>query len=111
MDLAEGRAFIPSFAMSQGCRGIGRTGRSTSAASSVQRSAKGDIKRRQASASSPREEPASLRSCSSRTAVPSSNGCARAAGEWIHSRPYFAKDSEEKNGDPIASGCTADPKS
>src|SRR5262245_53041698 len=37
-----------------------------------------------------------------------SNGCARQAGEWIHSTPCLERGRVLKKGEAIASGCTAE---
>jgi hypothetical protein len=57
-----------------------------------------------ATPSVPRESLVSPRPRASVTAVPSSRGCGKAAGEGIHSNPWSASGSDEKNGDPAPRG-------
>ena len=45
---------------------------------------------------------------SSRTAVPSSSGCASGASGWTHSRPCAASGNCSKHGEHTARGCTAE---
>jgi len=104
MKLAEGSACIPNLASRNGCRGHASRRRKMSCDNSGQRTANGSITLRHATPSSPNAACASSKFRSNRIAVPSSIGCASGVGEWIHSRP-------EKNGDPAAIGCIAEPKS
>ena len=46
--------------------------------------------------------------CASTAADPSSSGCARGSGGWIHSRPCCARGKPAKAGELAAHGCTAE---
>ena len=100
-------AAMPNLANSNGWRGS-PSGASTSWRSCGHASASGSNSARQASPSRPRF--AAVRSIerSSRTAVPSSSGCASGASGCTHSSPCAASGNCSKHGEHTAKGCTAE---
>ena len=99
---------MPSRASRNGCRGIRRSGPSASAASSSHARESGSTSRRYMRPSAPRPLAVASIDRSSRTAVPSSRGCASAAGGSIHSSPSRPRSSARKNGDAAPIGWNAE---
>ena len=98
----------PSRAMTIGCRGMRMSGPSASAARWSHSGTSGATSLRYARVSGPRFAAVASIERSSRTAVPSSSGCASAAGGSIHTRPSRDRSSSRKNGDAAPSGWNAE---
>ena len=92
-------AASPKRARSSGWRGA-LSGPSASANSARQCATNGSMSACQAGPSEPSCRAIAEVERSSRTADPSSSGCAAAAGGTIHSRPWFASGSRLKKGEP-----------